>query len=198
MEHFDWSYVQNMTSKSFTCGYCGSSVSSEKGWFVHLQPSGVFAGEIYICHQCGKPTYFDRLTEEQTPGHIFGNQISGVNDEMIEKLYEEARKCTSCGSYTAAVLCCRKILMHIAILKGASEGLKFIEYVEYLSNQNYVPPDAKEWVDQIREKGNEANHEIIIMDRETAEYLMGFVEMLLKIIFEFPSIVKKRTSVTLP
>jgi hypothetical protein len=96
------------------------------------------------------------------------------------------------GSFTAAVLCCRKLLMHIAVEKKAKEGLSFQTYVEYLSEKNYIPPDGKEWVDHIRDKGNEANHEIKIMKKEDAEDLLIFMEMLLKFIYEFPSKVKKR------
>ncbi len=85
--------------------------------------------------------------------------------------------------------------MHIAVSKGAKQNLKFIEYVEYLSKNNYIPPDAKEWVDHIRSKGNEANHEIVIMAEEDAKDLLAFIEMLLKIIYEFPANIKKKNAV---
>lgn len=82
--------------------------------------------------------------------------------------------------------------MHIAVSKGAKAGDSFVFYVEYLAAQNYVPPDAKPWVDHIRTKGNEANHEIHMAAKEDAEDLISFSEMLLKVIFEFPAAVKKR------
>jgi hypothetical protein len=53
-------------------------------------------------------------------------------------------------------------------------------------------PGAKDWVDHIRDKGNAANYEIVIMDRDTAEELIKFVEMLLKVIYEFPAAAKRR------
>ena len=114
-----------------------------------------------------------------------------MNDSSVGDLYNEARNCTGAGAYTSAVLSCRKLLMHIAVSKGAETGKKFIEYVQYLSDQNYIPPDAKSWVDHIRAKGNEANHEIVIMREEDAKDLLSFIEMLLKIIFEFPGQHKK-------
>jgi hypothetical protein len=86
--------------------------------------------------------------------------------------------------------------MHIAVAKGADEGKKFIEYVEYLSAKGYVPPDAKSWVDHIRTKGNEANHEIVIMSEEAAKDLIAFVEMLLKLVYEFPAASKKYSQPT--
>jgi hypothetical protein len=81
--------------------------------------------------------------------------------------------------------------MHIAVAKGDKPGKNFIEYVEYLSTKGYVPPDAKTWVDHIRTKGNEANHEIVIMSEEEAKDLISFAEMLLKLVYEFPASSKK-------
>ena len=82
--------------------------------------------------------------------------------------------------------------MHIAVSKGAEENKSFASYVDYLSDNNYVPPDAKAWIDHIRKKGNEANHDINIMPKEDAEELISFIEMLLKLIYEFPAIMKKK------
>jgi len=51
------------------------------------------------------------------------------------------------------------------------------------------------WVDHIRKKGNEANHEIIIVEKDDATELLSFVEMLLKVIYEFPArMIKKDES----
>ncbi|MCA0423195.1 MAG: DUF4145 domain-containing protein, partial [Proteobacteria bacterium] len=77
------------------------------------------------------------------------------------------------------------------VSKGADAGKNFVEYVEYLASKGYVPPDAKDWVDHIRTKGNEANHEIVVMSQEEAKDLLSFVEMLLKLVFEFPAASKK-------
>ena len=76
--------------------------------------------------------------------------------------------------------------MHVAVESGADVGLKFVQYVEYLWEQHYVPPNAKGWVDHIREKGNEATHEIVQMGREEAEQLISFTEILLKLVYELP------------
>ena len=51
----------------------------------------------------------------------------------------------------------------------------------------YVPPNGQGWVDHIRKKGNEANHEIRLMSRRDAEELILLAEMLLKFVYEFPS-----------
>lgn len=109
-------------------------------------------------------------------------------------MYAEARFCVTVNSFTSAVLTCRKLLMHIAVEKGARPGKKFIEYVEYLAEKRYVPPDGKGWVDHIRTKSNEANHEINIMSVEDAKDLITFSEMLLKFVYEFPAKVKPPAS----
>jgi hypothetical protein len=109
--------------------------------------------------------------------------------EALSTLYEEARRCTAQNCFTAAVLVCRKMLMNIAVEQGAAEGLKFIEYVVYLSDKGYVPPNGKYWVDHIRKKGNEATHEIALMEEADAQELLSFLEMLLRFIYEFPNMV---------
>lgn len=88
----------------------------------------------------------------------------------------------------------RKIIMHIAVSKGAEPGLTFQQYVGYLDEKHFIPPDGKVWVDHIRKKGNEANHDIVIMKEDDAEDLVVFIEMLLKLIYEFPSMVKSKTA----
>jgi hypothetical protein len=104
----------------------------------------------------------------------------------VEQLYREARNAVAIGSYTAAVLGCRKLLMHIAVAQGAPAGKSFVEYVEHLADKGYVPPNGRGWVDHIRTKGNEANHEIRLMSKGDSEELVSFSEMLMKFIYEFP------------
>ena len=77
--------------------------------------------------------------------------------------------------------------MNIAVAQGAAEGLKFIEYVDHLSSAGYIPPNGRGWVDHIRKKGNEATHEIALMQQKDAEELIAFTEMLLKFVYEFPA-----------
>lgn len=188
---FTWRGISTQKSRSFTCGYCGTEIGSEKA-FLALDASNRLGGEIYICHKCNKPSFFDvHDSGRQTPGKLFGGMVNGIDDEAVKNLYQEARNSFSTNAFTASVLCCRKLLMHVAVSKGAKAGKSFIEYVDFLSSNNYVPPDAKGWVDHIRKKGNEANHEIVIMSEEEAKDLIIFSEMLLKLVYEFPAASKK-------
>lgn len=192
MLEYDWQGVGNAVSRKYICGYCGNPLASQKGWLGIYQPNSALRAYIYICHHCTGPTFFDHESK-QTPGVVFGNPVNDIPDASVSTLYDEARKATGAGSHTAAVLCCRKLLMHIAVSKGAAAGCGFADYVKYLADHHYVPPDAVGWVDHIRDKGNEANHEIVIMRAEDAKELLAFSEMLLKVIFEFPAAVKRKT-----
>jgi len=149
--------------------------------------------KIYICPFCGGPTYISK--DGQFPEVPYGNPVEHLPEET-GKLYEEARQCVSVRSYTSAVLSCRKLLMHIAVERDAERGKSFLYYVEYLSDNGYVPPNGKGWVDLIRKKGNEANHEISLMSQADAEQLISFLEMLLKFIYEFPAKVPEETAKT--
>jgi hypothetical protein len=187
-----WDSAGSLGSLKYTCGYCGAAVASDQGWCTFDRDLREYGEEhIRVCPHCGRPTFFE-TPDKQIPGIPFGHAVMHVPETSVIQLYEEARRATAEGCFTAATLCCRKLLMHIAVAKGAKPGESFASYVEYLMSNNYIPPDAKEWVDYIRSKGNEANHQIVIMSREDAEILVSFVEMLLKIIYEFPAEVRKR------
>jgi hypothetical protein len=83
------------------------------------------------------------------------------------------------------------MLMSIAVAQGdtADKGKPFAKYVDFLSDKGFVPPNGKVWVDYIRQRANEANHEIALMGENDAIALIAFVEMLLRFIYEFPNMV---------
>ncbi len=197
---FSWNHAGNLPSREFNCGHCGAQIASERGYStqgINVTAAGPRHGYIYICHKCTRPTFFD-LEGNQVPGTPFGESLPEIDNRSVNDVYEEARRATSANCYTAAVLCCRKLLMHIAVAKGAVPGETFADYVDYLANKNFVPPDARAWVDHIRKMGNEANHDIVIVKREDAEELLKFVEMLLTLVFVFPATVKKKYSPKAP
>jgi hypothetical protein len=189
LKSLEWNNPATITSASFKCAFCANTVASNLGYRAS---SNVIkkSARIYICPHCNNPTFFNDYNS-QYPGPIIGETVANITNEEVKKLYEEARRAASCSAFTAAILCCRKLLMNIAVSKGAEEGLKFIEYVDFLANKGYIPPDGKGWVDQIRIKGNEATHEIKIMSKEDTVQLIRFCEMLLRFVYEFPSYIGK-------
>jgi hypothetical protein len=159
---------------------------------MHEYESGMkpsVTARIAICPNCNMPTFLDE--EGQVPGVPFGEAVPHLPDD-VDMLYNEVRHCMEVNAYTPAVLACRKLLMHIAVEKGALQGESYQKYVDYLATKAYVPPDSKDWVDAIRQKGNDANHEIVVMKQDDAEELLSFIEMLLKVIYEFPKRAKPK------
>jgi hypothetical protein len=184
-----WQYASALQPRSYVCGYCNRTVGPDKGWNTKehsvVKNNAVPDGHVYLCSFCGKPTYFD-ANDKQHPGAPFGNDVQSLPPD-VAALYDEARECMTVNSFTAAVLTCRKLLMHLAVEKGAPTNKSFLDYVDYLAQKGYVPPDGKGWVDLIRTKSNEANHEIKIMPEVDAKDLIAFSEMLLKFVYEFPA-----------
>jgi hypothetical protein len=117
-----------------------------------------------------------------------GLSVKGLPGD-VEALYEEARASAGAEAHTAAVLTCRKILMHVGVQEGAEIDKSFFYYVDYLAKNGFVPPKGRGWVDYIRTRGNEANHEIAIMAEEDSRALITFVEMLLRFVYEFPGMI---------
>lgn len=190
--HHSWGELKDVPQTSYRCGYCGDKVSCNKG--LHYVDERTTANKsragVLICPECGGATFVYPVTNEIFPMAAFGSPVAHLPAE-IYSLFDEARNCTSNNNFTAAVLICRKLLMHIAVAQGGKEGENFIYYVNYLANNNYIPPNGKHWVDHIRNKGNEANHEIVMMEANDAKELITFIEMLLRFIYEFPNSIPK-------
>lgn len=193
MDFFHWQYVnwyqlQYLPVKTFTCWHCSNIIASERGYKVwdHSDWSGSLVAAIYICPQCHWPNFNVDNGDIWIPWHPIWEKIDSLPDD-IEVLYEESRLCAKNNCFTASVLLSRKLLMNIAVREWAEAGLSFIKYVEYLSNKWYIPPNGKEWVDHIRQKWNEATHEIQMMSKDDAEDLINFSWMLLKFMYEFPA-----------
>lgn len=197
MAILQWFGVQPMTQASWTCGYCGLSVGGTLGYYKstinphanvanQLQPQQITHGmqRILICPHCDKPTYFEGNT--QMPGVAFGADVGHLPSD-VSGLYKEARNCMSVSAFTASVLATRKLLMNVAVSQGAAPNGSFQSYVTYLSTQGYVAPNAAGWIDHIRDKGNEATHEIPPVSEDDAKNLLTFMEMILKLVFEFPN-----------
>lgn len=168
---------------SYTCGHCGTVVS---GAVVASYSYGVQSDEHLIrwllCPACVDGSVSTK-SGVVYPGVPFGPSIQGLPPE-VKSAYREARDCISFNAYTSCELICRKILMHVAVEKGADEGGSFAGYITHLENKGYVTPPMKRWVDLIREHGNRAAHVIENPSRERAESTIMFTAELLRLIYE--------------
>jgi hypothetical protein len=182
----NWKNINTIAAREYVCGYCGNQVASDKGW--QAEYNNHYWGSVHICPKCKCATFF--ANKRQYPGARFGANIEAISDTSVAALYEEARSCHTAGAYTGAVMCCRTILMHLAVANKAKEGESFASYVDHLVECGLVASKAKRWVDHIRVMGNAANHEIRVMTSDDSEQLIAFVEMLLKTIYEYPARVR--------
>jgi Domain of unknown function (DUF4145) len=177
-----WEDLRDGVSQAFRCGYCDTDVASKEGW--QIQGNEAF---VRICPRCNSPTFLD-CRQRSWPGAVPGRSVLHL-DADVQSIYEEARKAIAANAFTAAVMACRKILMHVAVGKGADEGLSFQGYVQWLVDEHYVPRGADGWLDYVRMRGNEANHEIVVMAENDASGVLVFTEALLRSVYELPNLV---------
>jgi len=179
---YEWHRTEQASKMGFTCGYCGREAAPNK---MYQDTNSI--GRILICPSCTQPSFFG-AGSLQVPSVRMGRDVAGISSKDIATLYNEARDCTSAGAFNATVMICRKILMNLAVQHGAEENKNFLHYVDHLTNSGFVPPQGRQWVDAIRTKGNEANHEIALMDKKDAQLILHFTEALLRFNYEMPHI----------
>jgi hypothetical protein len=161
--------------KKYVCGHCSRTVG---GAVVASASDALWLW----CPACGEPSVEDSRKQIH-PAAAFGFPLQGLPVE-VEAAYDEARRCMSVRAYTAAELVCRKLLMHVAVDKGATPGESFQSYVSHLEGQGYITPPMKTWVGLVREHGNKATHELEAPDQMRAESTVMFTAELLRIVYE--------------
>lgn len=118
-----------------------------------------------------------------SPATLGGEPVEGLPED-VGRAYREARGCLAVGAFTACELMCRKILMHVAVAKGAGEDQSFASYVTYLRNEGHITAAMVPWVDEIRNRGNVATHEIPAAEQQRAASTLTFTTQLLRIVYE--------------
>ncbi len=169
---------------TYLCAHCNTMTS---GLIVARYQYGIKV-EWLICTGCGHGSVYDN--RDLYPRSKFGPSIEGLPAE-VEKAYEEARSCYSVNAFTACELICRKILMHVAVDKGAKENEAFTYYLSKLGEQGYITPPMTKWVALIREHGGKATHRIEAPDRKRAESTLMFTAELLRLIYEMEHMADK-------
>ncbi|MFC1932934.1 DUF4145 domain-containing protein [Chloroflexota bacterium] len=170
--------------QTYLCAHCGA-------WTSGLVVAHYYYGynvNWLICTGCGHGSVDDN--GKLYPRSKFGPNIEGLPKE-VKKAYEEARTCYSVNAFTACELICRKILMHIAVDKGAKEDEAFSYYLSVLEEKGYVTPPMKKWVGLIRKHGGKATHLIEAPDQRRAEGTLMFTAELLRLIYEMEHMADK-------
>jgi hypothetical protein len=142
--------------ETYTCPYCARDVTGAVVASYAAPGPGPWC--LWLrCPRCGKGAVLEEGILH--PSAPFGPDIEGLPVQVAEA-YDEARNCIGAGAYTAAELICRKILMYVAVDKGADAGKPFTTYLDHLEKAGYLAPAMKGWVDLTRQHGNLATHEL--------------------------------------
>ena len=118
-----------------------------------------------------------------SPSPKIGEEVTGLPADVADA-YDEARRTAGAAAYTACELICRKILMHIAVDKGDSEGKGFVEYLDFLKNTGYLTPAMLPWADLIRTHGNQSTHRLQAASKDRALNTLAFTAQLLRLVYE--------------
>lgn len=177
--------MTELTTVSFECGWCDRSTGGSVGY----KHQGLHC-DIYFCRYCRLPTVRFLTSGDQwvwTPLPASGQAVAGL-PPIVGSAWDEARATLSAGAPTAAALMCRKILMNVAVDKGAAQNLRFVQYVDWLSEHHFIPPHIGDLTVHIKDSGNDATHEIVSVDQKEAAIVLGFTQSLLQIVYEIPSL----------
>ena len=174
---------------SIRCGNCGDGVSADVvfGWpggSVVQQEMEAPRSTLWLrCPSCleGSVKLGNGAVYPTAPA---GGAVQYLPAD-VDQAWREARSSHAVAAYTAAEMVCRKILMHLAVDRAnSSAGKSFAEYVDDLEDAGYIVTGLKGTVDQIRQRGNTANHELPASTESESLQTLGITEYLLKGAYE--------------
>lgn len=141
---------------------------------------------MWICNACGRPTVGSQGGRFPAPFRRpvrFGNL-----PDMVSAVWLEAQKCATAGAFTGAVMLCRKLLMHVAVEKGADDDKSFAFYIRYLDSEGWLPSQTgTERVTRLKKIASEANHLIVMMSAADCKQVFAFTALLLDLVYELPA-----------
>lgn len=178
------------TFKNYECGACGKSASGRV--VCELRRIGSASTVFWCVCSCEKrePSIMvtHHRTNETTQIPVAREFHCGQNwPPELGKLYEEASIAYAAGAFTATGMVVRKLLMACACHEGDTDGKKFVDYVDYITNNALTFPKARTSIDQIRSIGNEANHKLEFLDQDAAKRAMRIMEYMLNALYSLPS-----------
>lgn len=175
--------------KTYACGACGGTTNGRV--LCQVKRKADLADILWCWCSCdkGEPTILiekDGMATTQLPN---AREFHSGSDwpTNLSGLYDEAAKAHAAGAYTATAMVCRKLLMACACDKGEKDGQTFAQYVDHLTTKVLNYPDAKTPIDAIRNIGNEATHEVKIVNQADATRAMKIVTYMLNTIYSLPA-----------
>jgi hypothetical protein len=187
---------------SIACGHCSQKVGAEIVFIEGISPQNLtnsaftvpLEKTLYLrCPVCGQGSVrapFDRIGRggQVSPGGLPSSGVANLPTD-VASAWAEARKSHSVGAFTAAEIMCRKILMHLAVdVAGSQPGKSFVAYINDLEAGNYIMAGLKTVVDQVRNRGNKANHELPASTEQESAATLNITHHLLYGIYELPTL----------
>lgn len=176
-------YAAHHGTIDYVCGHCGRTVS------------GFLVAQLYqpltqwlLCPSCAQGSVLTK--DAMHPPLLPATQVADLPPE-VNQVYDEARKSFASQIYTGCEVLCRKILMNVAVHKGADEGKKFVDYIDYLKNEGHITASMKNMADIIRENGNKSVHEIEQPDKKRTKITLEFTDHVLCSIYTAESQIMK-------
>ncbi|NMM31415.1 MAG: DUF4145 domain-containing protein [Cellulomonas sp.] len=160
----------------FTCGICGTAING-----AVIATARDLPVKWIRCVKCQFGSVVNGSVQSPAPER--GESVDGLPDG-IGAVYGEARRCLGVAAYSAVDLLCRKLLMHVAMDKGAARSLTFGQYLDHLQQIGYITPPLMPWVDHIRKRGNLATHELPTPSEDEAEDTLAFTAQMLRLVYE--------------
>lgn len=187
-----------------TCPHCGASqmlvvcvaIEDQNATMPALRESGP---AWYLCTTCRRPSVLDEGLVQ--PGSRPLRTPRGL-PAIDASIWEEARSCLGVYAYSATVMLCRKLLLHIAVEKGLpakdkrNRAPSYMDAVKHLESAGVITRDMREWVDEIKDIGNDANHELTPIFEAQARDVATFTEQLLILAYEMRAL-RTRSEVAL-
>lgn len=186
---------------SWRCFHCNRQVSN-KGSGRRLIGTaegnrGHHVAWLVNCSYCNMPCLLDpknRPLFESTDIQPVPNV-----PEDVDKVFREALSALSVSLFSSAVLLSRKLIMHLAFelgkdhfdaltQKNRGRTPNFVEYVGWLRDNHYIPPAGGPWVNEVVERGNDENHQLITATRDEATRIVKITRLLLAFNYEFAEI----------
>ena len=147
--------------------------------------NGVPDSTAYVCPGCHRMSVFvDDVQFPSPPAGAFVNHLPSD----VESSWQEARRSYSAGAYTACVLMCRKLLMHMACDKaGTKEGSNFTTCIDDLIASNELPKSHEPALNSIRQSGNAGTHKLEAITESEAATTISVTEQCLRNLYELPA-----------
>ena len=179
--------VKSTWNTLFVCRRCTEGVVAQLETFRDTPPSAhdvvLTTAEFQLMKVDPKPQPIS------VPEHL---------PEHIARDYKEAADSLRRRSFTLAGMGFRKVLLRATTaLAAASTEITFTKRetlqsrIDTLAHHHLITPAMCEWAHQIRDDGNDANHEEdVVFEQSDAEQMQAFTELFLIYAFTLPERVK--------